>query len=110
MAFYRSKRASGGGGQTRVGTGTYNGTREITINLGFKPKYLALTVGTSGKVVNVYNADLSTTQFYRQYGSYTGSWQDIGTTSYAIKSITDTGFSVVGYSNASATFYYFAIG
>ena len=107
MPFYRVG-LGGGGGRTATGTFNYDSTREVTINLGFKPKYIALC--SSGQIVNVYNSDISTTRFLRGYGSSYPSWQNIGTTPYGIKSITNTGFSVVGTSGSSAQIYYFAIG
>lgn len=111
MAYFRASIGGGSGAQVRKGSSNYSGTSEITVNLGFKPKYLAICSGnTSNRMMNIYDADVSTSQFMRAYGNAYGSWVNIGSTNYAIKSITNTGFSVVGYSNVSAPFDYFAIG
>ena len=111
MAYFRAAIGGGGGAQVRKGSSNYSGTSEVTVNLGFKPKYLAICSGnTTNRFMNIYDADVSTTQFMRAYGNGYGSWVNIGTTNYAIKSITNTGFSVVGYSNVTAPFDYFAIG
>jgi len=96
---------------TKIGSGSYSGTSEITVNLGFKPKYLAIFgADTSTRLMNIYDEDVSTTQFLRAYGSAYATWVNIGTTPYCIKSITNTGFSVSGFGSVTAGFRYFAIG
>ena len=113
MAFFRASIGGGGGGgsQTAIGTSQYDGNNEVTVNLGFKPKYLAIMSGnTSNRMMNIYNEDISTTQFMRAYGTAYGAWVAIGTTPYCIRSISNTGFSVSGYVNVNVPFSYFAIG
>jgi len=115
MAFIEAEIAGDGSGSANVktGTGTYDGTNEVFVNVGFKPKYIAICADdTTNRVTNIYNADISTTQCLRGYESAVMGWVALTNTSsyYRIKSVTNNGFSVVGYVTSSFNFRYFAIG
>ena len=96
------------GGQCVSGTFTLSANTNNSINIGFKPKYIAYSVGTTGNV-STYNSDISTTQF-KKCGSSGITNTNIGTSaSYNLMEITSTGFSVRGASS-NIPMYYFAIG
>lgn len=107
MALYRCT-----GKRFATGTSAYSGAQEVTVNIGFKPKYLTISAdSTTNKMMNIYNSDISTTKFMRAWGSAYGGWVNIGDASnYTIQSITNTGFSVRGASGSSTGFAYYAIG
>lgn len=111
MAFIKSKVANSGT-KIKIGTGTYNGANSVVIDIGFKVKYFALSSGnTTNKMVNIYNADVSTTKYLRGDGNTQPNWYDIGDGQrYTIVSITSTKVYVSGYSGVNAPFSYFAIG
>lgn len=95
-------------GNVKTGVVTLTANSNNKITTGFKPNYLAYSVGTSGNV-SVYNQDISTTQ-YKKCTSGGIRNQNIGNTStYDLVSLSDDGFTVRGASSA-ITMYYFAIG
>ncbi len=108
MAFFRAKRAIGGGGN-RVQTGSITGSRnDVTVTVGFKPKKLYVyDVSKAYPHSCIYDEDASTTQFLRNVYSGSGStvaWTNIGVTSAtSIRSISNTGFTFRG--NGYATNY-----
>jgi hypothetical protein len=79
-----------------------------SINIGFEPKYIAYSIGTTSNV-SVYNSDISTSQF-KKCGSSGVVNRNIGqTVSGDLYSISEIGFVVRGQSSNN-TIYYFAIG
>lgn len=100
-------------GNVKVKTGTFYGGKNgrVNVNIGFKPKFLAiLTSNTSSSAMIIYNEELSTTQFHYAGASTYASMKNLGTSSnYFLYSINDDGFTMNKYSTASDS-YYFAIG
>ena len=100
--------SSSGLGKCKAGSASLTANTNNSISLGFKPKYIAYSIGTTGNV-SVYNQDVSTTQ-YKKCSSSGIANTNIGTSSsYNLISIDSSGFTVRGASSA-ATIYYFAIG
>lgn len=100
--------ASSGLGKCKAGSVSLTANTNNSISCGFKPKYIAYSIGTTGNV-SVYNQDVSTTQ-YKKCSSSGIANTNIGTSaSYNLISIDSSGFTVRGASSA-ATMYYFAIG
>lgn len=110
-----------GGTKTATGTVTLSTSGTKTVDIGFKPKFLAtLTYLSNTKVVFcVYNSSISTTTVFR--GAINGSTTSAVTgtmpvaysssTGAAINSLTDTGFIMNQSTNTYGTnCYYFAIG
>ena len=110
-----------GGSETATGTTTLSTSASTSVNIGFKPKFLAaLTYASNTKIVFcVYDSSLSTTIIFR--GVINGSTASAAaltmpvaystSTPAAINSLTDTGFIMNRTSNTYGTdCYYFAIG
>lgn len=120
MAWYQTN-IGGGGTKTATGTATLSTSGPKTVNIGFKPKFLAtLTYLSNTKVVFcVYDSSISTTTIFR--GAINGSTTSAVTgtmpvaysssTAATINSLTDTGFIMNQSTNTYGTnCYYFAIG
>lgn len=116
MPLYEVVRS--GNSTLKFAKGTFTpASSAVSVNIGFKPKYLAVIVnksnGSSLGVAYIYNEDVST-------GTYIHAATDVyavvrnlnTTTNYNLKSIDNDGFTVNPYVNSSwigpAT--YFAIG
>jgi hypothetical protein len=112
--FYRCDSGSNGGGQTSFGTFTTQTTSSgyKTVDIGFKPKYLAIEVNgqsSSGKhIMMIYNEDVSTTQYYIANASNYPTLQTLKDTAL---NITNTGFTYcLTVSPLGRSARYFAIG
>lgn len=118
MAFYR---CNGGGEKIATGTVTLSTSENTTVDIGFKPKFLAtLTYVSNTKVVFcVYDSSLNTTTIFR--GAINGSTVAAvaktmpvaytTSTPATINSLIDKGFIMNQSSNTYGTdCYYFAIG
>lgn len=107
MAFIRCGTVAHTGAQTKTGSLTMT-TGVNTINCGFKPKYIAIFNGKARG--SIYDADYSTTAITWMNGASSVSSINMSSVTnsntYAIKSVTNTGFTVIG----SGIAYYFAIG
>ena len=108
MALYRC--LSGGGTKTATGTFTWSSSNQVSVNIGFKPKYLC--VRNSATVMIIYNQDLSTTSYQFSNNSQYSTSVNFGTTTAGrLYSISDSGFTVNKFTGTSgSTGYYFAIG
>lgn len=102
---------------TRIANGSFMSSKSqnTTITIGFKPKYLVVSSGTSWVGVKIYDEDHSTTQFMDGTSSG-GAWRNLGSTSnttFYIYSINNNGFTMRPDSASSGTgrtWNYFAIG
>ena len=107
--------ANGNRMKVATGNGTASSTENYKIELGFKPKYIAFLVSGSTSswsagTVNIYNADISTTQFFKGTSSTALSLVDIGNApTGSIVSIDNDGFTMAKSSNIYP-YKYFAIG
>lgn len=112
MAFYRAKRASGGGGN--VATGTVNFTTSNTkVTTNFKPKYIAVAASNGTSVRGfVYNEDISTTKYLQTASGSSAAWGTIGSTGYVqLVSVSNDGFTVKATQNTyTGSYNYFVMG
>lgn len=103
-----------GGASAKYAKGTFSTQTgsAYSINLGFKPKYLAISrsAGSTASGMNIYNEDYSTTVFRYATGSiYATDVALGGSASGRLKSINSDGFTM--NTSASVTnMDYFAIG
>lgn len=108
MAYYETQ-AQASGKKASAGTFQMPSTGNIvTINCGFRPKYIAYFRSGSNAHGIIYDEDWSTTNTFRSTASGI-TRGTIGDQNYGINAITSTGFTVRGGVN-TGTFYYFAIG
>lgn len=113
MAFYRAAIGGGSSAQVKTGSFNYNGTNTVTINCGFKPKQVSI-YGDTLNVCNLYDENISTTNYILGVSSSSGnnfSRPAIGSGSYPLTAISNTGFSCKG-NRASSTqkMWYVAVG
>lgn len=107
-----------GNSTLKFAKGTFTtGSSAVSVNIGFKPKYLAVIVnksnGSSLGVSYIYNEDVSTGTYIHAATDVYAVVRNLNTsTNYNLKSIDDNGFTVNPYPSSSwmgpAT--YFAIG
>lgn len=106
----------GGGGGAKVKTGTFQTSTSgtVTVNCGFKPKYLALegdgSTSSAGHFMNVYNEDTSNTYSYYASASAYPTKKNNGASSNGSITITSTGFTYYFGVSPARTVRYFAIG
>lgn len=103
----------------KVKNGTFypSTTGEVSVDVGFKPKYLGVIVyktdGTTLSLSYVYDEEVSTTKYMLTASDRNGGLVDLNTTDdYRLKSIDSNGFTVNKYtsSNWNGLAYYFAVG
>lgn len=105
MPYFRAAIGGGGGGQTATGSVTVS-TSDVTVNLGFRPKYFAFKQGTS--YMGYYDESLSTTQWVRAASNGLGN-SNLG--SYGLDLYSDGVIFKGGQaSSLRGTVNYFAIG
>lgn len=113
MAFYRAKRASGGGGGN-VATGTVNFTTSNTkVTTNFKPKYIACCASNGTNVRGlIYNSDVSTTKYLTVASASSAAWGTIGSTGFVrLVSVENDGFTVTATQNTyTGSYNYFVMG
>ena len=100
--------------QPKTATGSFNLTTSanMTITLGFKPKYICVYGGSTANPICVYSEDVSTSKYYSGSSSaYVTNYNLPSTTTNRINSITSDGFIMNKASSAGVgTYRYFAIG
>lgn len=101
----------------KVGSYTPSTSSSVTIDCGFKPKYLCIWGNKSGATtlsyLYIYDERRDTTTFLMAYNGSAPARQNLpNTTAYYLGEITNTGFVMNKYSSSSwaGTHYYFAIG
>lgn len=104
--------ANGNRMKVAIGDSDYGNTQSLTVNIGFKPKILAVTVQSSNyKAINYYDENISTSSY--RFGSGTTYYQDrnMGVTyDNGINSINSNGFTLNKSSSATMVIHYVAIG
>ena len=113
MAHCFLKKVGGGSSKLKSASGTYqlSNSANVSVDLGFKPKFLAIR-GTATTITMIYNKNYSSSTFkYATSGNYSSNQNLNTSTAYRLKSIDNNGFTVnKGSSSTNYTFYYFAIG
>lgn len=104
------KKINGSNQKVAFGTFANSNSAQVTVNIGFTPKYLAtLSSNTSGAGMNIYNADVSMTKAFYAGSSTSSTFFNLGgSTNYRLARITANGF--VMNKCGTGTSYYFAIG
>lgn len=107
--------ANGNRMKVAIGNGTTSSSGNYKIELGFKPKYVAFLISGSASswsvgTSDVYNEDISTTQFFKGTSGASLSLVNIGNTANgSIVSIDNDGFTMAK-SGGAYLYRYFAIG
>lgn len=108
--FFKS--GSGGGQKVVNGTFSTQTSGSYSVNLGFKPKYLAIqaAAGSSATNMQIYNVDYSTTLFiYATSSAYSQDKAFGSSTSGVLYSIDNNGFTM-NKSGSVVSLEYMAIG
>lgn len=111
--YGKSTKNVGGYGASASGEYEVSTTEQTTIDIGFKPKYLAIQAAPGGttSVMMIYNEDFSTTTYkYATSSSYAQNRNlNTDTTGSRLYSINENGFTVCPTTTVIA-FSYFAVG
>ena len=107
-----------GGSKVAVGTFTASLSGTVSVNLGFQPKKLVVwniqndNTMDGGKGMCLYDDSFPTNNFFLASDAYNLTKKSWGTTeTYALNSITSTGFVMNKVTSANyTTWHYFAIG
>lgn len=116
MALYEVIR--NGNSTLKFAKGTFTtSSSAVSVNIGFKPKYLAVTTyksnGSTLGVAYIYNEDISTGTYMHAASDVSAVVRNLNTTTnYNLKSINYDGFTINPYSSSDwrGTAVYFAIG
>lgn len=104
---------AGGYGASASGEYEVSTTENISIDIGFKPKYLAIQAASGGTttVIMIYNEDFSTATYKYASGSAYAANRNLNTdtTGARLYSINENGFTVCPATSVVA-FSYFAVG
>ena len=100
---------------TKVGTTTLSNSSSVTVNLGFKPKYLCVYIASNSSslwhTVYVYDERFSTTKYQRANESTGMMSYDLGTDiTNNMASINSDGFTMCKINTGKTYCAYFAVG
>ena len=94
------------GGQAASGSFTLTASADVSVDCGFKPKYIAYYAGTT--TMCIYNEDVSSANWIRGASSGITTRAVGASLNIGLKSVDDTGFSVIKTPSSTITVYYFA--